>query len=126
MRKEMYRRVELAKKNLSALEEVSCHRCGGEGYLDREDWVETDEEGEKMCFSCKGAGVRKPALVDPMRVRYAVAYRLLPAVKAGDIRSIEQEETRIENDPGSIPYWPVLEDVFERAYLAAVKNRYSS
>lgn len=100
----------------AAMEYRPCPRCGGEGYMDREDWIETEADGAKACFNCKGSGEAKPRrFADPLKVRYATVYRLLPAVEQGDFDKIMKEEDRAKEDI----YWPILEDVYRRALAAA-------
>jgi hypothetical protein len=92
-----------------------CPRCGGEGYVDREDWIVTEEDGSRVCFNCRGSGESKKGLTEPLKVRYAVAYRLVPLIEAGDFFRIME----IEDHEREGIYYPILEDVFERALNAA-------
>jgi len=95
-----------------------CHRCDGHGYLDREDWIITEGDGRRVCFACRGSGHGKPKdYPEPLRIRYGVAWSLKPAAEKGDIDAILREEEKHKDGL----YWPILEDVFERALNAAEK-----
>lgn len=106
-----------------AKEPKDCTRCSGLGQReDNPNWRVVEERGVagKICFRCRGSG-REPTrdFVDPLRVRYAVAYRLLPYVEEGDVLGIEAEQ---DGQEGSV-YWPILMDVFERAIAAARRSQ---
>jgi len=109
----VWRRRALAFRAINA-EKASfrpCPRCNGEGFVDRSDWIVTETDGRRACFNCQGSGEAR------LKVRYATAYRLVPAVEQGDIDKILAEEAKAREDV----YWPILEDVYERALNAAEK-----
>jgi hypothetical protein len=102
-----------------------CTRCGGEGVCEHiPTWlhVQTEKAKGKVCFRCKGDGIEpKPKFVDPLVVRYAVAARLLPLVERGEVdkvRVLEDQSRRRDTI-----YWPVLDDVYTRALVAAKRNQ---
>ena len=96
-----------------------CTRCDGEGSMnENEGWVVLPDTDERTCFRCKGSGMEpKRNLADPMRVRYAVAKRLVASVDKGDVETILHAEIKSHSDL----YWPVLGDVYARAIDAAEK-----
>jgi len=100
-----------------------CTRCGGEGYLeDSETWIVTDgKKGQgKACFRCRGDGIEPgDNLPDPLIVRANVVAKLKPLVEAGDVVGI----AKVERPFRSGPFWPVLEDAFQRAETAAKARR---
>lgn len=93
---------------------VYCPRCDGEGYLDRDDWVVTEDDGSRVCFRCRGTGTtpRRP-FVEPIRVRMAVVAKLKRMIDEGDLEGIEVARAKDE----SSLYWPVLQDAYDRALL---------
>ena len=96
-----------------------CLRCDGQGFLEREDWIVTDVSGKRACFRCDGVGRVCPRYADPLRVRYAVANKLIFDVLHGNVESILDKR---KSQVNSI-YWPVLEGVFARAVAKAKMNR---
>lgn len=101
-----------------------CTRCDGHGVRDdNPKWIVVADKGvqAKICFRCKGSG-REPKrnLADPLKVRYAVANRLLPLVEAGKVEAIEKDR---DHQEGASLMWPILVDVYERAVAAAKRNR---
>ena len=104
--------------------ERECTRCDGHGVRDdNPKWIVVAEKGvqAKVCFRCKGSG-REPKrnLADPLKVRYAVANRLLPLVETGKVEVIEKDR---DHQEGASLMWPILIDVYERAVAAAKHNR---
>jgi len=104
--------------------ERECTRCDGHGVRDdNPKWIVVADKGvqAKLCFRCKGSG-REPKrnLADPLKVRYAVADKLLPMVEAGKVEAIRKER---DHQEGASLMWPILVDVFERAIAAAERNR---
>ena len=106
------RSLDLIKKN------STCPRCGGEGYVDRDDWRVTEADGRRVCFKCHGTGHSSRSYAHPVKVRYAVVKRLQPLVEAGDVEKIRNLESAALYEP----YWPILEDVYARALSAAEEN----
>lgn len=113
--------VQRARRQIlkAALGGGPCLRCEGDGIRDdSEEWVVTDT-GHKSCFTCHGSGIQpRKAIVDPYKVRYSFVARLVPLVTVGNIEAIQKLERSQQN---SI-FWPVLQDVFDRALNAAEKN----
>lgn len=103
-----------------------CTRCNGQGVRDdNPNWIVVTENKSgitaKVCFRCKGNGREPPRkLTDPLKVRYAVANKLLPLVEAGKVEAITKER---DHQEGASLMWPILVDVFERAITAAERNR---
>jgi hypothetical protein len=104
--------------------ERECTRCDGHGVRDdNPNWIVVTDKGvqAKLCFRCKGSGREPPRkLTDPLKVRYAVADKLLPLVEAGKVEAIRKER---DHQEGASLMWPILVDVFERALGAAERNR---
>lgn len=98
--------------------EVACFRCGGAGHLDHnEGWILLPTTGRRTCFRCKGNGIEKGCkYVDPRKVRMGVIARLRGMVEKGMVEVIEHQALRCRDFD---PYWPVLADVYRRAYAAA-------
>lgn len=100
-----------------------CTRCGGEGYLEEnESWiVAKGKKGVgKVCFRCEGDGIEPGNhLPDPLTVRANVVAKLKPMVEAGDVVGISKAERGLRSGP----FWPVLEDAFQRAERAAKARR---
>jgi hypothetical protein len=89
---------------------------------DNPHWVLADgKKGVgKVCFRCRGDGIEPgDNLPDPLAVRANVVTKLKPLVQAGEVLAIAKLARQFQSGP----FWPVLEDAFQRAETAAKAPR---